>query len=234
MIRISASRYSAVAATAALVISLGGTSYAVTQIGTAQLKNNAVTSPKIKDGQVTGADVRNNGLTGADVRDNALTGADVNESRLGRVPQAGNAVTVGGNVVTHVRAFKAEGPGPAVLAFDSADLDVELRCSGTGAVDLVATTAVGNGTISTVVVGDQSPAPGEVVESDIEDGNFAENVEFDLLAGGNGDLNQLTFVYSGDLGSVVTGTLQVNYVSGAGQPCRVAGFVDAFLPSRGE
>jgi hypothetical protein len=224
MIRISASRYSAVAATAALVISLGGTSYAVTQIGTAQLKSNAVTSPKIKDGQVTGADVR----------DNALTGADINESRLGRVPQAGNAVTVGGNVVTPVRAFKAEGPGPAVLAFDSSDLDIELRCSGTGAVDLVATTDVGGGSISTVVVGDQNPAPGEVVESDIEDGTFATNYEFDLLAGGNGDLNQLTFVYSGDLGSVVTGTLQVNYDSDAGQPCRVTGFVDAFLPARGQ
>ena len=49
-------------ATAALVVALGGTSYAVVSIprnsvGTTQLKANAVTSPKIKDGSVAVADL---------------------------------------------------------------------------------------------------------------------------------------------------------------------------------
>jgi hypothetical protein len=41
----------------ALVISLGGTTYAVSKIGTAQLKANAVTSPKIKNSTIKLADL---------------------------------------------------------------------------------------------------------------------------------------------------------------------------------
>jgi hypothetical protein len=53
---------SAIIATAALVVALGGTSYAVVSlprnsVGTTQLKANAVTSPKIKDGSVAVADL---------------------------------------------------------------------------------------------------------------------------------------------------------------------------------
>ncbi len=60
----------------ALLVALGGTSYAATAIprnsvGTLQLRKNAVDSSK--------------------VRNNALTGADVRESSLGRVPKAGEA-----------------------------------------------------------------------------------------------------------------------------------------------
>ena len=53
---------SAIIATAALVVALGGTSYAVVSlprnsVGTTQLKANAVTSPKIKNGSVAVADL---------------------------------------------------------------------------------------------------------------------------------------------------------------------------------
>jgi hypothetical protein len=62
----------------ALLIALGGTSYAAIKlpknsVGTKQLKKNAVTSPKVKD--------------------NSITGADVLESSLGIVPSATNATT---------------------------------------------------------------------------------------------------------------------------------------------
>ena len=36
----------------ALVVALGGTTYAAVRIGTKQIKNNAITSPKIRNGQV--------------------------------------------------------------------------------------------------------------------------------------------------------------------------------------
>jgi hypothetical protein len=69
----SASRYAAVASTAALVIAMGGTGYAVSalphnSVGTKQLKNNAVTSAKIKNNAVTSAKVKNHSLTAADLK----------------------------------------------------------------------------------------------------------------------------------------------------------------------
>ncbi len=52
-----------VVALIALVVALGGTGYAVTQlpknsVGTAQIKNNAVTAAKVKDGSLTARDFR--------------------------------------------------------------------------------------------------------------------------------------------------------------------------------
>jgi len=72
----------AVACTA-LLVALGGTSYAVTQlpansVGTTQLKNDAVISSKVKK--------------------DSLTGADVKESTLGLVPKAANALKLGGKL----------------------------------------------------------------------------------------------------------------------------------------
>src|SRR5256714_399056 len=65
-----------IVACVALLVALGGTSYAVTQlpnnsVGTPQLKKGAVTSLKIKDG--------------------TIIGADVNKSKLGKVPSAAKA-----------------------------------------------------------------------------------------------------------------------------------------------
>jgi hypothetical protein len=52
-----------VVALVALVIALGGTGYAVTQlpknsVGTAQIKKNAVTGAKVKNGSLTAVDFR--------------------------------------------------------------------------------------------------------------------------------------------------------------------------------
>ena len=48
-----------VMAALALFVSLGGTAWAVKQIGTNQIKNNAVTTNKIKNGAVTGGKLAN-------------------------------------------------------------------------------------------------------------------------------------------------------------------------------
>ena len=55
----------AVIATVALFVSLGGTAWAVKQIGTNQIKNNAVTTKKIKNGAVTGGKLANGAVTPA-------------------------------------------------------------------------------------------------------------------------------------------------------------------------
>jgi hypothetical protein len=70
----------------ALVIALGGTSYAALKlpaksVGAKQLKRSSVTSIAIAAGAVDGSKVK----------DDSLTGADINESSVAKVPSAGNA-----------------------------------------------------------------------------------------------------------------------------------------------
>jgi hypothetical protein len=66
-----------VVAIAALVVALGGTSYAAVKlsagsVGTKQLKNNAVTAKKLKKNAVTGAKVKNHSLSAGDFKANSL------------------------------------------------------------------------------------------------------------------------------------------------------------------
>lgn len=75
-----------VVACIALIVALGGTSYAAIKlpknsVGTRQLKNNAVTGVKVKA----------NAIASPKVANNSLTGADLNEATLGTVPSATNA-----------------------------------------------------------------------------------------------------------------------------------------------
>ena len=70
----------------ALVVALGGTSYAVVKpspnsVGSKELKRNAVSAAKIKANAVSSAKVKNG----------SLTGSDVNEASLGQVPLAARA-----------------------------------------------------------------------------------------------------------------------------------------------
>jgi hypothetical protein len=66
-----------VVAVLALVVAMAGTSYAATQIGSAQIKNNSVKGKDVKDGNLTGKDVKDKSLTGADIQDGSLTAADL-------------------------------------------------------------------------------------------------------------------------------------------------------------
>ncbi|HEX3823401.1 MAG TPA: hypothetical protein VHV79_02920 [Mycobacteriales bacterium] len=78
--------YSAVTATIALVLSLGGVGFAATR-----LPANSVGTPQLKANAVTSAKVKNHSLTGSDVKPNSLTGSQVRASTLGKVPSAGTA-----------------------------------------------------------------------------------------------------------------------------------------------
>jgi hypothetical protein len=90
----------------ALVLAVGGTSYAAVKlpaksVGTPQLKNNAVTTAKVKNGAVTGPKLKQGavgakalagGSVGAgQVAPESLTGGQINEGTLGTVPSAASA-----------------------------------------------------------------------------------------------------------------------------------------------
>jgi hypothetical protein len=66
-----------VVALVALVMSLGGSAYAL-----------VVTGKQIRNGSVTGKDINNRSLTGNDVRRDRLGGGSIKEATLGPVPSA--------------------------------------------------------------------------------------------------------------------------------------------------
>ena len=69
-----------VVAVVALIMSLGGSAYAL-----------VVTGKQIRNGSVTAKDIRNRSLTGNDVRRDRVGGGSIKESSLGVVPAAGVA-----------------------------------------------------------------------------------------------------------------------------------------------
>jgi len=71
--------YSNVIATLALVIALGGTSYAAVTLG-----KNSVTSRNIAKGAVTSAKIHNGAVTGAKIAHGAVTAIAVKAGRLSR------------------------------------------------------------------------------------------------------------------------------------------------------
>ena len=66
-----------VVAVVALVMSLGGSAYAL-----------VITGKSIKNGTVTNKDIRNHSLTGNDMRKNSVGGGAIDEATLGPVPSA--------------------------------------------------------------------------------------------------------------------------------------------------
>jgi hypothetical protein len=68
--------YANVMSTVAVLVALGGTSYAALQL--------------------TGRDIRDGSLTGRDLQRNSIGGKPIKESRLGVVPRAANAARLGG------------------------------------------------------------------------------------------------------------------------------------------
>ena len=72
-----------VVALVALVMSLGGSAYAL-----------VITGKSIRNNTVTGKDIRNRSLRGNDVKRNSIGGGAVKESSLASVPHAGSAAGV--------------------------------------------------------------------------------------------------------------------------------------------
>jgi hypothetical protein len=89
MRRITSGRVALGISMAALFVALGGTAFAVTQIGTNQIQNGAVTTPKLHDGAVTNSKLANNSVGNAKIKDNAITGNKVKPNTF--LPAGGTA-----------------------------------------------------------------------------------------------------------------------------------------------
>lgn len=205
---ITATRYAVATSTLALVVALGGTSYAAVKIGTKQLKNNAVTSAKIKNRTITGKDID---LAKLGVVNNADTSVHAMES----------STLDGGITVKVVDQAESASPGRQQYIYLSDSLDIELDCTAT--IDLTAATSKNGSNISTVAVSDSGP---DVKQADEEEDDFMQGESFDLLAGDDGDTAMVTFVYRDPAGSVVQGTLYTDVGTGP-EACKVYGTIIA-------
>ena len=222
--RISSGRYAAVTSTLALVVALGGTSYAATQIGTRQIKDDAVTSPKIKNDTVKGKDVLESSLGQVPSAGEALTAAQADHAaqadQADQATSAGNADTVNNMTPSKVFLYTDSSVADQVL-FSGQGLTITASCDAPNFnLDLVATTSKPNSYLSVVGVADSNPSA--TIENDAENSSFGVGAPFDLLLNDDGDILQSQFVYSHADGTVVTGTLS----SDIGNPtCSVRGTV---------
>ena len=80
--RITRTTPGTVIATIALVVAIGGTSYAATKIDTADIANNAITARQVENGSLKGKDFKEGGLKGSDIADGKITLADLNDSAI--------------------------------------------------------------------------------------------------------------------------------------------------------
>jgi hypothetical protein len=81
---LGSARAANVTALLALVVALGGTSYAAVTITGKNVKNSSLTGADIKNNSVAGVDVRNNSVSSGDVKDGSLLTRDF---RAGQLPR---------------------------------------------------------------------------------------------------------------------------------------------------
>jgi hypothetical protein len=92
-----------VTATLALFLALGGTSYAVLHVGSADVVDDSLRSKDIRNNSLRSRDVRDRTISARDVLRDSLGARVVRESALGTVPSAANADRVGGLTVQDLR-----------------------------------------------------------------------------------------------------------------------------------
>ena len=122
-------RYADVAATLALVITLGGTAYAVTalpknSVGTPQLKAESVTTAKVHDKAITGQKLKPNVVTSDKVARHGITRADLAEGAVSTNQLADGSITtvkIGAGQITEGHLFPGS-VGPDAVADESLTL----------------------------------------------------------------------------------------------------------------
>jgi hypothetical protein len=226
--------YANVMSSLAVFFILGGaTALAANKITAKQLQSNSVTTAKIKKNAITASKIKNNAISTSKIAKDAVTGDKVNEATLGTVPSAtnatnainatnaGNANTVNGQKIFKVNYRANEGSGPTTM-FSALGLTITGQCAAGEIISVTATTSKQNSSIYTFVGSDLEPE--EPAEDDLEGGGFDPGDNFDLLAGGNGNINFVHFEFDALDGTIATGTLAVDE-SGEVNDCLATGDV---------
>lgn len=79
---------------------------------------------------ITGSQIKDRSITAIDVRKNTLGGAEINELKLGVVPRAANAATVGGRAFRQFSASANTGIGNVIFSDAKTGLRVRVASNG--------------------------------------------------------------------------------------------------------
>lgn len=153
-------------AVVALVVALGGTSYAVVRIGTKQIKNNAITSAKIRNGQVKSVDLARNSVVTAKILASAVTGLQIRDASVGNA-DLGNDSVSGAKV-------RGGAIGNGDLANDAVT-GAKIRAGNVGesdlATDAVTGTKIKDGSVAAADLADASITAGKIKDGEVVEGN---------------------------------------------------------------
>jgi len=153
-------------AVVALVVALGGTSYAVVRVGTKQIRNNAITSAKIRNGQVKNVDLARNSVVTAKIVASAVTGLQIRDASVGNA-DLGNDSVSGAKV-------RGGAIGNSDLANDAVT-GAKIRAGNVGesdlATDAVTSTKIKDGSVAAADLADASITAGKVKDGEVVEGN---------------------------------------------------------------
>jgi hypothetical protein len=211
----------------ALVVALGGTTYAAVRIGTKQIKNNAITSPKIRNGQVKSVDLSRNSVNTAKILASAVTGLQIRDAGVGNADLANDSVT-GGKV-------RGGAIGNSDLANDAVTAS-KIRANSVGntelATDAVTTTKIKDGSVAGADITDASITASKIKDGEVVEGNGRMLSNAVTLADGTGQTTILSVPGLGALrSSCANGAATTQWQNtGAG----AVTVVDQFITSAGQ
>jgi trimeric autotransporter adhesin len=150
----------------ALVVALGGTTYAAVRIGTKQIKNNAITSVKIRNGQVKNVDLARNSVVTAKILAGAVSGLQIRDGGVGNSDLANDSVT-GAKV-------RGGAVGNSDLANDSVTA-AKIRAGNVGnselATDAVTGVKISDGSVAGADMADASITASKIKDGEVVKGN---------------------------------------------------------------
>ena len=173
--------YANVVSTIALALAIGGgTAYAVTKIGTSNIRYHAVTGSKVATNAVTASKVRNSALSGADIRNNSLRSDDIRTGTLLASDFAPNQLPKGdkgdkGDPATSI--FGVVGAGGGLTSFKNV-----AAISGNGADGVGYTVTINQDVSKCAAIATLRGGAGDLVTGAPTPGN-AQQITFHTFAG---------------------------------------------------
>ena len=208
------------------MLALGGSAVAAKLITGKQVKDRSLTGRDLRSNSVTGRVVSN--LSGRDIHSDSLDGTDIAENQLGPVPRARSADTADragvAEALSGARVARVHFARPAGAEADVADLGgLRLRaaCSGSGELEVTATTGSGPAWIRVTGTQQSQNSASALL---LEDDDFKAGDEFSVLpATGDNVAGQIVYLAPDGTAATVNFMAEQGISAARGYACLFAG-----------